>query len=69
MQTQSQSIGKKGKYASASQVTEIRKQHVQAVLYDSNKVKTRGSTSVAEVKRFQADLNVFSQITGAALQG
>jgi hypothetical protein len=63
----SQSIGRKGKYTSASQVTEIRKQHVQAVLYDPNRIKTRGSISIAEVKRFQSDLNVFSQITGAGL--
>jgi len=68
MQGQSNSIGKKGKYSTASQVTEIRKQKVQAALYDANNIKTRGTTSVAEVKKFTPDLNVYSEISGSPLR-
>lgn len=68
MQNQSNSIGSKGKYTSASQVTEIRKQKVQAALYNTNAIKTRGAVSITEVRKFTPDLNVYSEITGSPLR-
>jgi hypothetical protein len=63
-----ESIGYKGKGTSASQLTEIRKQRVIAQLYNANQIKTRGTTSIPQVKQFRPDLNVYSQITHSLLQ-
>ena len=67
--SQSNSIGNKGKYTTSSQVTEIRKQKVQAALYDANRIKTRGSIPLTEIRKFTPDLNVYSEITGSGLGG
>ncbi len=60
-----ESIGRKGVSASASQLTEIRKQKVLANLYAQNNIKTRGSLLVPQIKQFRPDLNVYAQITNA----
>lgn len=62
-----ETIGYKKKNTSSSQVTEIRKQHVHAVLYNANDIKTRGAVTIPQVRQFRPDLNIYSQISKAGL--
>ena len=67
MDQTSSSFGYKGKGASGTDVTALRRKLAEARSYQPTD-KKRGTLGITDINSFKPMFNVFSQVTGAALR-